>query len=105
MPYVAKVKATAGVYVAWTERFNTFADLTYYSKAKDNTGGDTKSYALVDLGAKYHWNKLTLTGGIHNVFNKKYFAFQGNATGQGGGNTAYDPADGRSLYVRLKYDF
>lgn len=105
VPYVSKVKATAGVDVAWTERFNTFADLTYYSKAKDNTGGDTKAYALVDLGAKYHWNKLTLTGGIHNVFNKKYFAFQGNATGQGGGNTAYDPADGRSFYVRLKYDF
>ncbi|MBQ9183088.1 MAG: TonB-dependent receptor [Neisseriaceae bacterium] len=105
VPYVAKVKATAGVNYAWTDHFDTFADLTYYSKAKDNTNKDTKPYALVDVGAKYQYKGFSVSGGVRNVFDKKYYAFQGSATGQGGTTTLYDPADGRNLYVNLKYEF
>ena len=105
VPYVAKVKANAGVNYAWTDNLDTFADLSYYSKAKDNTNKDTKPYALVDVGAKYQYKGFSVSGGIKNLFDKKYYAFQGNSTGQGGTTTTYDPADGRNFYMNLKYEF
>ncbi|MBR5940410.1 MAG: TonB-dependent receptor [Neisseriaceae bacterium] len=105
VPYVSKVKATAGVNYAWTDNLDTFADLSYYSKARDNTNKDTKPYALFDVGAKYQYKGFSVSGGIKNLFNKKYYAFQGNTTGQGGTQTTYDPANGHNFYVNLKYEF
>ncbi|MCG4137180.1 TonB-dependent receptor, partial [Campylobacter jejuni] len=35
IPYVSKIKATAGLEYAWNKNFSNFIDLTYFSRAKD----------------------------------------------------------------------
>lgn len=48
IPYVSKIKATAGLEYAWNKNFSNFIDLTYFSRAKDggtideNTGKMSK---------------------------------------------------------------
>lgn len=49
IPYVSKIKATAGLEYAWNKNFSNFIDLTYFSRAKDggtideNTGKMSKN--------------------------------------------------------------
>ncbi|MCC2984770.1 TonB-dependent receptor, partial [Campylobacter jejuni] len=35
IPYISKIKATAGLEYAWNKNFSNFIDLTYFSRAKD----------------------------------------------------------------------
>lgn len=49
IPYISKIKATAGLEYAWNKNFSNFIDLTYFSRAKDggtideNTGKMSKN--------------------------------------------------------------
>ncbi|EOH9832403.1 TonB-dependent receptor, partial [Campylobacter jejuni] len=54
IPYVSKIKATAGLEYAWNKNFSNFIDLTYFSRAKDggtideNTGKMSKNSWIRD---------------------------------------------------------
>lgn len=54
IPYVSKIKATAGIEYAWNKNFSNFIDLTYFSRAKDggtideNTGKMSKNSWIRD---------------------------------------------------------
>lgn len=82
IPYVSKIKATAGIEYAWNKNFSNFIDLTYFSRAKDggiideNTGKMSKNswirdYFLTDIGMKYNYKKLQILAGIRNLFDKR----------------------------------
>lgn len=81
IPYVSKIKSTAGLEYAWNKNFSNFVDLTYFSRAKDggtkntNTGKMSKNswirdYFLTDIGMKYNYKKLQILAGIRNLFDK-----------------------------------
>lgn len=54
IPYISKIKATAGLEYAWNKNFSNFIDLTYFSRAKDggtideNTGKMSKNSWIRD---------------------------------------------------------
>lgn len=110
IPYVSKIKATAGLEYAWNKNFSNFADLTYFSRAKDggtineNTGKMSKNswirdYFLTDIGMKYNYKKLQILAGIHNLFDKRYYTYQDSI------NDQYLVGNGRNYYVEFKYAF
>lgn len=110
IPYVSKIKATAGVEYALNKNFSSFIDLTYFSRAKDGgvinaTSGKIsgnawiKDYFLTDIGMNYHHKNLQILAGIRNLFDKKYYAYQDSV------NDKYLPANGRNYYVEFKYAF
>lgn len=110
IPYVSKIKATAGVEYAFTNNFSSFVDLTYYSRAKD--GGTTdektgkmsknswiKDYFITDVGVNYHYKKLQVLAGIRNLFDERYYTYQDSV------NNQYLVGNGRNYYVEFKYAF
>ncbi|EAL5962828.1 TonB-dependent receptor [Campylobacter jejuni] len=110
IPYVSKIKATAGLEYAWNKNFSNFIDLTYFSRAKDggtideNTGKMSKNswirdYFLTDIGMKYNYKKLQILAGIHNLFDKRYYTYQDSI------NDQYLVGNGRNYYVEFKYAF
>ncbi|EHY7560222.1 TonB-dependent receptor [Campylobacter jejuni] len=110
IPYVSKIKATAGIEYAWNENFSNFIDLTYFSRAKDggtideNTGKMSKNswirdYFLTDIGMKYNYKKLQILAGIRNLFDKRYHTYQDSI------NDQYLVGNGRNYYVEFKYTF
>ncbi len=110
IPYVSKIKATAGLEYAWNKNFSNFADLTYFSRAKDggtideNTGKMSKNswirdYFLTDIGMKYNYKKLQILAGIRNLFDKRYYTYQDSI------NDQYLVGNGRNYYVEFKYAF
>lgn len=110
IPYVSKIKATAGLEYAWNENFSNFIDLTYFSRAKDggtideNTGKMSKNswirdYFLTDIGMKYNYKKLQILAGIRNLFDKRYYTYQDSI------NDQYLVGNGRNYYVEFKYTF
>ena len=110
IPYVSKIKATAGLEYAWNKNFSNFVDLTYFSRAKDggtineNTGKMSKNswirdYFLTDIGMKYNYKKLQILAGIHNLFDKRYYTYQDSI------NDQYLVGNGRNYYVEFKYAF
>lgn len=110
IPYVSKIKATAGLEYAWNKNFSNFIDLTYFSRAKDggtideNTGKMSKNswirdYFLTDIGMKYNYKKLRILTGIRNLFNKRYYTYQDSI------NDQYLVGNGRNYYVEFKYAF
>ncbi|EAK6248616.1 TPA: TonB-dependent receptor [Campylobacter jejuni] len=110
IPYVSKIKATAGLEYAWNKNFSNFIDLTYFSRAKDggtideNTGKMSKNswirdYFLTDIGVKYNYKKLRILTGIRNLFNKRYYTYQDSI------NDQYLVGNGRNYYVEFKYAF
>lgn len=110
IPYVSKIKATAGIEYAWNENFSNFIDLTYFSRAKDggtideNTGKMSKNswirdYFLTDIGMKYNYKKLQILAGIRNLFDKRYYTYQDSI------NDQYLVGNGRNYYVEFKYTF
>lgn len=117
IPYVSKFKATAGLDYAWTPNFKTFIDLSYLSRAKDGGLPDattgkmsgskwTKEQFITDIGANYTYKNLSIFGGIKNLFDYKYYNYQGPIENAGvRTGTRVAPADGRSYYVELKYKF
>ncbi|RTJ21962.1 TonB-dependent receptor [Campylobacter jejuni] len=110
IPYVSKIKATAGLEYAWNKNFSNFIDLTYFSRAKDggtideNTGKMSKNswirdYFLTDIGMKYNYKKLQILAGIRNLFDKRYYTYQDSI------NDQYLVRNGRNYYVEFKYAF
>ncbi|ENO0428008.1 TonB-dependent receptor [Campylobacter jejuni] len=110
IPYVSKIKATAGLEYAWNKNFSNFIDLTYFSRAKDggtideNTGKMSKNsgirdYFLTDIGMKYNYKKLQILAGIRNLFDKRYYTYQDSI------NDQYLVGNGRNYYVEFKYTF
>lgn len=110
IPYVSKIKATAGLEYAWNKNFSNFVDLTYFSRAKDggtineNTGKMSKNswirdYFLTDIGMKYNYKKLQILAGIRNLFDKRYYTYQDSI------NDQYLVGNGRNYYVEFKYAF
>ncbi|EAK2336261.1 TonB-dependent receptor [Campylobacter jejuni] len=110
IPYVSKIKATAGIEYAWNKNFSNFIDLTYFSRAKDggtideNTGKMSKNswirdYFLTDIGMKYNYKKLQILAGIRNLFDKRYYTYQDSI------NDQYLVGNGRNYYVEFKYTF
>ncbi|MBS4240307.1 TonB-dependent receptor [Campylobacter vulpis] len=110
IPYVSKIKATAGVEYAFTNNFSSFVDLTYFSRAKDGGSIDEKTgkmsknawikdYFLTDVGVNYHYKKLQVLAGIRNLFDKKYYTYQDSI------NDQYLVGNGRNYYVEFKYAF
>ncbi|EAK0572579.1 TonB-dependent receptor [Campylobacter jejuni] len=110
IPYVSKIKATAGLEYAWNKNFSNFVDLTYFSRAKDggtineNTGKMPKNswirdYFLTDIGMKYNYKKLQILAGIRNLFDKRYYTYQDSI------NDQYLVGNGRNYYVEFKYAF
>ncbi|MBX1976936.1 TonB-dependent receptor [Campylobacter jejuni] len=106
IPYVSKIKATAGLEYAWNKNFSNFIDLTYFSRAKDggtineNTGKMSKNswirdYFLTDIGMKYNYKKLQILAGIRNLFDKRYYTYQDSI------NDQYLVGNGRNYYVEL----
>lgn len=61
-----------------------------------------KSYSIVDLGMNYkNENGISISAGINNLFDKKYFEYSG-------GTDRYSsviPAEGRNYYLGMKYTF
>ncbi|WP_408608965.1 TonB-dependent receptor [Campylobacter aviculae] len=110
IPYVSKIKATAGVEYFINSNLSTFLDLAYYSRSKDsgvideNTGKMSKNswikdYALTDIGLAYHYKKLQIFGGIRNLFDKQYYTYQDSV------NNQYLAGNGRNYYLEFKYAF
>lgn len=120
--YVANVpkwKLSLGASYDVNPSLSFYGDLNYYSGARDNgykaqnpSPGLThvtvkniepqklSSYLTVDLGAKYrHESGFGLQAGVKNVFNKKYYIYENKATNE------YTPANGRSYYLGLSYQF
>lgn len=59
-----------------------------------------KSNSTVDLGATYKFdNGLTLSAGINNVFNEKYYEYVGDK------KYTVQPAEERTYYMGIKYNF
>lgn len=110
IPYVSKIKATAGVEYAWSKNFSSYIDLSYFSRAKDggvineNTGKMSrnswiKDYFLTDIGVNCNYKNLQILAGIRNLFDKKYYTYQDSI------NDQYLAGNGRNYYVEFKYAF
>ncbi|HED6757608.1 TPA: TonB-dependent receptor [Campylobacter coli] len=110
IPYVSKIKATAGVEYVWSKNFSSYIDLSYFSRAKDggvvneNTGKMSrnswiKDYFLTDIGVNYNYKNLQILAGIRNLFDKKYYTYQDSI------NDQYLAGNGRNYYVEFKYAF
>lgn len=58
------------------------------------------SYSTVDVGLVYKFEKgLTLSAGIKNIFNKRYYEYVGDA------KYTVQPAEERTYYMGIKYTF
>ncbi|MPV83715.1 TonB-dependent receptor [Campylobacter hepaticus] len=110
IPYVSKIKASAGIEYSWSKNLSSFIDLTYFSRAKDGgiidekTGKMSKNswikdYFLTDIGINYNYKNLQFLAGIRNLFDKKYYTYQDSI------NDQYLPGNGRNYYVEFKYTF
>ncbi|MBM0637275.1 TonB-dependent receptor [Campylobacter sp. VicNov18] len=110
IPYVSKIKATAGVEYAWSKKLSSFIDLTYFSRAKDGgiinekTGKMSrnswiKDYLLTDIGMSYNHHNLEVLAGIRNLFDKRYYTYEDSI------NDQYLIGNGRNYYVEFKYIF
>lgn len=110
IPYVSRVKTTAGAEYFWSKEFSSFVNLSYFSRAKDsgkvdeNTGkmtnnGWIKDYFLTDIGASYVHKGLRFSVGIRNLFDRQYFTYQDSI------NNQYLPGFGRNYYAEFKYAF
>ncbi|MCD8213544.1 MAG: TonB-dependent receptor [Campylobacter sp.] len=109
VPYVSKVKATAGANYEFSNDISGFVNLTYLSKALDGGKNDnngvmqnneyTKSYFLTDIGLNYTHKGLNIFAGVKNLFDKEYYTYQSAI------DDNYLPGEGRSYYVEVKYNF
>ena len=71
---------------------------------KDVNYDNISSRSIVDAGVSYKFkNGFGITGSVKNLFNKKYYDYQGknNQTGI----YEYSPANERNYYVEFKYTY
>ncbi len=68
--------------------------------------GYKKGYLTVDWSIRYAFdNGVTLTGGVNNIFNEKYYLSQDDGyTEKGKVVGAYIPAPERNYYIGFKYE-
>ncbi|WP_348518730.1 TonB-dependent receptor [Campylobacter sp. CCS1377] len=99
IPLVSKTKATAGVEYYFYHNLIGFLDLSYFSKAKDESDADIDEYLLTDLGLIYTYKNMQVNLGIKNLFDEKYYTYQNAASNQ------YLVGNGRSYYIGLNYKF
>lgn len=124
IPLVSKWRGTLGANYQFTERLSSDLVANYYSKSfngwttKSNKGmmvqqetpvrnkGYKKGYLTVDWSIRYAFdNGLTLTGGVNNIFNEKYYLSQDDGyTEKGKVVGAYIPAPERNYYIGFKYE-
>ena len=115
-PFSQTPKHMANIKVDWQiqESWNVWAETEYRGKQFNNLNWNKekvyyRSYALVNLGAKYTMNdNLSFSAGIYNVFNKNFMDMQPSLTNK----TATDFAnryrrneEGRRYWVTAKYIF
>ena len=125
IPFVSKWRGTLGAEYNFTERFSTNLVGNLYSKsfngwttpsskkpAKDK--GYKKGYITFDWSIRYAFdNGLTLTGGINNIFNEKYYLSQDDGAEKNLGSMmspiyvvkgSYIPAPERNYYIGFRYE-
>lgn len=107
---VPKHSLTLKAEYAFTDRFSANVKYKYsgkYSNFVDESDIFLKeeekfidSYSTVDLGVIYKFEKgLTLSAGINNIFNKRYYEYVGDA------KYTVQPAEERTYYMGIKYTF
>lgn len=104
LPYVAKRKIVLGVDYAPIKTLNIYASLRNYSKILNSSYEYMSAKTLVDLSAKYKFTKnFSLSGGVKNLFDKKYYSYYDSAANRGAG--VYYPSAERNFYVEFKYTY
>ncbi|NLK66592.1 MAG: TonB-dependent receptor [Campylobacteraceae bacterium] len=101
IPNVAKYKISLGVDYDITPYLTLFLDSKFYGDQKNSSYEKISSYNVTDVGARYKYKNLTITGGIDNVFDKEYY----HSVSGSGANKSYYVGDGRTAYLEFKYDF
>ena len=124
VPFVSKWRGTLGSEYNFTEKLSTNLIANYYSKsfngwtipAKGGTPRNKeykKGYLTVDWSIRYAFdNGLTLTGGVNNIFNEKYYLSQDDGDGKMVMKPyphrvitgAYIPAPERNYYIGFRYE-
>ncbi|MBC2881990.1 TonB-dependent receptor [Campylobacter sp. Marseille-Q3452] len=104
LPYVAKRKIVLGVDYAPIKTLNIYVSLRNYSKILNSSYEYMSAKTLVDLSAKYKFTKnFSLSGGVKNLFDKKYYSYYDSAANRGAG--VYYPSAERNFYVEFKYTY
>lgn len=62
-------------------------------------------YATLDVGATWNLKPFKVSAKVANVFDKRYSSYVGYANWTTPGDKFYYPADGRSAFVTVGYDF
>lgn len=102
IPYVSPIKATLGVNYEVVSGLTLSGNVNYYSSYTDNGGKKSKGYSTTDLGVRYNHNSgFGVQAGIKNIFDKKYNEIQSTSQGK----TYYTPAEERTYYLGVSYDF
>lgn len=99
IPDVSKIKVVAGGEYFFTPNFKSFLDVTYFSSAYEDDRNKNKidGYALVDLGLAYTYKSVQINGGVKNLLDKEYFAYQNG--------DEYSPGNGRSYHLGARFVF
>ena len=99
IPLVSRYKASAGINYDFSKNLSGFVDMSYFSKAKDESNAWIKEYFLSDIGLIYKNKGLDIFAGVKNLFDNKYLTYQNKAS------DAYIPGASRSYYLEAKYKF
>ena len=104
IPYVPNLKASVLVnlrlFKTKNHTFSIFANHSYTSQMRDsayalmNKGG----YTLGDVGFSYKYKKLGINGGVRNVYDTFYVAYQANGR-------YYLAGEARNYYAEVKMEF
>lgn len=100
--YVPNFKGTFGVKYQPIDDLEIFGNYTYYGNAVDNSYVKIPYHATVDVSAKYTFIKnFGVQLGVRNLFNEEYNNYQSTS----GGVTTYDPANERTFFAELSYNY
>ncbi|ASQ29731.1 TonB-dependent heme receptor [Campylobacter avium LMG 24591] len=99
IPLVSRYKASAGINYDFSKNLSGFVDMSYFSKAKDESNAWIKEYFLSDIGLIYKNKGLDIFAGVKNLFDNKYLTYQNKARDD------YIPGASRSYYLEAKYKF
>ena len=104
LPYVAKRKFVFGIDYKPIKQLDLYTTVRNYSKILNNSYEYMGAKTLVDFSAKYKFTKnFSITGGVKNLFDKKYFAYYDTTANRGEG--IYYPSAERNFYVEFKYAY
>jgi iron complex outermembrane receptor protein len=102
IPWVPETTASIYVHSRFADKTSIYLNTSYVGKKYlsndyDNSEAKVKSYLLTDASINYELDSFTLGFDVKNLFDKQYNAFAKT--------TAEYPAAGRTVAVKLKYDF